>query len=340
MASKGAVQRAAARKQRDKWKAKRWYTIRAPRQPWQFKVIGETLGESSDHIIGRIYELPQSEVDGDFSKMDVKLRFRVTSTVGNDAMTEYIGHTMQSDNVRRQIRRYRGKVDDTIDCVTADGYYVRIKPLIITGGRVKSSQKSEMRRLTRDTILQFAARSTWIEVQNSMMSDVLEKMVHDVVRDIQPPRAVIIRKSQLIQSGVEVDDGMSLEEIVQEEARKDAELKAKKEAALASAEAGEDEADEADEDDAGDVPDVLASVEARDADTTESPDDAADDEEAPAEEAEAEAEEPPADEAPAEEEVADEDLTALTVPELKERLKAAGLPVSGKKADLIARLSE
>jgi hypothetical protein len=174
-----------------------------------------------------------------------------------------------------------------------------------------------------------------------MMSDVLEKMVHDVVRDIQPPRAVIIRKSQLIQSGVEVDDGMSLEEIVQEEARKEAELKAKKEAALAGAEDGEEEADEADEDDAGATSDVLASAEARDdsADTADSPDDEADDEEAPAEEAEAEAEEAPAEEAPAEE-AADEDLSALTVPELKERLKAAGLPVSGKKADLIARLSE
>ena len=30
----------------------------------------------------------------------------------------------------------------------------------------------------------------------------------------------------------------------------------------------------------------------------------------------------------------------MTVAELKERLKAAGKPVSGKKADLIARLNE
>ena len=36
----------------------------------------------------------------------------------------------------------------------------------------------------------------------------------------------------------------------------------------------------------------------------------------------------------------DEDLSKLTVAELKERLKSAGLPVSGKKADLIARLSQ
>ena len=35
-----------------------------------------------------------------------------------------------------------------------------------------------------------------------------------------------------------------------------------------------------------------------------------------------------------------EDLSKLSVAELKERLKAAGLPVSGKKADLIARLSQ
>jgi hypothetical protein len=36
--------------------------------------------------------------------------------------------------------------------------------------------------------------------------------------------------------------------------------------------------------------------------------------------------------------VAEEDLNALTVPLLKEKLKAAGLPVSGKKAELIERL--
>lgn len=37
---------------------------------------------------------------------------------------------------------------------------------------------------------------------------------------------------------------------------------------------------------------------------------------------------------------ASEDLQSLSVAELKERCKAAGLPVGGKKADLIARLAE
>ena len=36
----------------------------------------------------------------------------------------------------------------------------------------------------------------------------------------------------------------------------------------------------------------------------------------------------------------DEDLSKLSVAELKERLKAKGLPVGGKKADLIVRLQD
>ena len=114
MATKGATARAAARKQKDKWKSKRWYTIRAPRTPWDFQVIGETLGETPEHLIGRIYELTQHEADGNFSRMHVKLRFRVVEVVANDAITEFIGLEMMNDHVRRQVRRYRGKVDDVV----------------------------------------------------------------------------------------------------------------------------------------------------------------------------------------------------------------------------------
>ena len=113
-----AKARAAARKQRDKWKMKRWYTIRAPRHPWDFKNIGETIGESDEYIIGRVYEMTLQEFNGDFTKMHVILRFRVDECVGQDALTTFIGHHHQTDHTRRQIRRYRGKIDDVVDVVT------------------------------------------------------------------------------------------------------------------------------------------------------------------------------------------------------------------------------
>ena len=64
-AKKGMKARAAARKQRDKWRMKRWFTIRAPRYPWNFQKIGETLGETDEQIIGRVYEMTQQEFNGD-----------------------------------------------------------------------------------------------------------------------------------------------------------------------------------------------------------------------------------------------------------------------------------
>jgi len=148
--AKGAKARAAARNRRDKWKAKRWYTIRAPRNPWSFKIIGETLAEEPEQLIGRTYDIMQNELDGDFSKMHVQAVFRITEAVGGDALTEFIGHNVQKDHIRRQIRRDRGKVDDTVDVVTEDGYYVRFKPLLISRSRVKSSQKSAMRASAKE----------------------------------------------------------------------------------------------------------------------------------------------------------------------------------------------
>ena len=182
MASKGAASRAAARKQKDKWKAKRWYTIRAPRQPWNFKVIGETLGEEDELLIGRMYEITQQEVDGDFTKMNVKLKFRVTEVLGQDAITEFAGHEVLKDHVRRQVRRYRGKVDDVIDAITEDGYYVRIKPFLITQGRVKSSQKKAIREACRDVVLQAAARNTWIALQGQLLGGELEQSLEKAAR--------------------------------------------------------------------------------------------------------------------------------------------------------------
>jgi len=290
--AKGASARAAARKQRDKWKAKRWYTIRAPRTPWSFRVIGETLAEDPSQLIGRNYEIIQNELDGDFSKMHVKVVFKVTDVLGNDAITEFVGHELLKDHVRRQVRRDRGKIDDTIDVVTEDGFYVRFKPLMISRSRIKSSQKQQMRTIARDLILTTGATSTWFKLQAATLDGTLENKIKEAVSKIQPVRTVVIRRTQLIQSGVLVEEGPTLDEIHAQE--KEEELQAK------SLEVSEEVSDE-------DSEEEVISEEVLESESAES------------------------------DEV---DYSSLTVSELKELLKAAGKPVSGKKAELIDRLNE
>ena len=299
--AKGASARAAARRQKDKWKAKRWYSIRAPRNPWSFKVIGETLAEEESLLLGRPYEIMQNELDGDFTKMHVKLKFRISDVVGNDAITEFVGHDVMKDFVRRQIRRDRGKIDDTIDVVTDDGFFVRIKPFIVTRSSVKASQKSETRSVTRDVVLKFCAKSTWINVQKALIDGSLEDSVSSAVSKIQPVRSVFFRRSQLIQEGVVIDDGPTLEEIKAEE--------------------------KASKDDQESIDKTLDSV-----DSTENENiDAKNDNEVSDETSE-KVEQTSEDAQP--------DFESMTVAQLKELLKKEEKPVSGKKADLIARLME
>ncbi len=290
--AKGASARAAARKQRDKWKAKRWYTIRAPRTPWSFRVIGETLAEEPSQLIGRNYEVIQNELDGDFSKMHVKVVFKVIDVLGNDAVTEFVGHELLKDHVRRQVRRDRGKIDDTIDVVTEDGFYVRFKPLMISRARIKSSQKQQMRTIARDIILTTGATSTWFKLQAATLDGTLENKIKEAVSKIQPVRTVVIRRTQLIQSGVLVEEGPTLDEIHAQE--KEEQLEAK------SLEETEDSSEELSDED-------VVSEDVVESDSSEN------------------------------EEI---DYSSLTVSELKELLKAAGKPVSGKKAELIDRLNE
>jgi len=293
--AKGASARAAARKQRDKWKAKRWYTIRAPRTPWSFRVIGETLAEEPEQLIGRNYEVIQNELDGDFSKMHVKVVFRVVDVLGNDAITEFVGHELLKDHVRRQVRRDRGKIDDTIDVVTEDGYYVRFKPLMISRARIKSSQKQQMRTLAREVILTTGATSTWFSLQASMLDGTLETKIKDAVSKIQPVRTVVIRRTQLIQAGVLVEDGPTLDEIHAQE---------KEENDAATSKSDESDVEDSDVEDS----------DVEDSDVEDSDVEDSDDE--------------------------DVDYSSMTVAQLKELLKAAGKPVSGKKSDLIDRLNE
>jgi small subunit ribosomal protein S3Ae len=342
-----ARSRASARKQRDKWKMKRWYTIRAPRHPWDFKQIGETIGESDDHIMGRIYEMTLQEFNGDFTKMHIILRFRVTEVVGRDALTTFIGHHHQTDHIRRQIRRYRGKVDDVVDVVSTDGYLVRLKPLIITQKRVQTSVKQAMRSKAAEVIRAYASKNTFSKIQESILGGELEGEILNAVKPIYPVKSVAIHKSQLLQEGVTNEKGPTLDDIHADESRQDAELKAKKAAAMAAAMDGEEEEEVAD------APSILAAAEAMEPESEKVPAKEATVEEEVAEEAPAEekvAEKAPAKKAPAKAKAAKKapakkaapsvDHSSMTVAELKELLKAAGKPVSGKKADLIARLNE
>lgn len=192
--------RAAARKIKDKWKAKVWYNLLAP-EMFNKQLLGETPTDTPDKLIGRIAEVTVQDLTGDFSKMHIKLQFRVNQVQGQDALTQFVGHDMTSDYIRRLTRRKRTRTDLTVDVTTKDGWRMRVKPMAITDRRIQSSKQRVIRAIMTKTIADTAAKQSVGEFVKGIISGDLAKTIALGCKPIHPVSRVEVRKSEVTTMG-------------------------------------------------------------------------------------------------------------------------------------------
>jgi len=195
-AAKKKVSRTAVKKVKDKWKAKVWYNIRAPPM-YNGTVIAETLADEPDKLMGRVAEATLQDLTGDFSKMHVKMLFKVQAIRGNECATKFAGHELTSDYIRRLTRRKHSKIDAVIDVVTKDGFRMRVKPMAVTDRRAQSSQEQEIRRLAVDTIQGAASQMDHAQFIKVVVNGDLGQSIFNDARKIYPLKRVEIRKSEI-----------------------------------------------------------------------------------------------------------------------------------------------
>lgn len=200
MAPAKKVKVAAGRKVKDKWKAKEWYKIHAPRM-FNETEIGETPSADPEYVIGRTVEVTVQDLTGDFSKMHIKLKFKVTSIDGHDAKTAFVGHDLTSDYVRRLTRRRKTKTDHVVDIVTKDGFTYRLKTMSIADRRIQSSQEDAMRRVIGETLVAMGQERTLSEIVKDIVSGDLAKDLARACRIIIPIKRIEIRKSEVLAAG-------------------------------------------------------------------------------------------------------------------------------------------
>ncbi|HKW43880.1 MAG TPA: 30S ribosomal protein S3ae [Thermoplasmata archaeon] len=188
--------RAAARKIKDKWKAKVWYNLLAP-EMFNKQALGETPTDDPGKLVGRITEVTVQDLTGDFSKMHIKLAFRVSHIQGQDALTEFVGHDMTSDYIRRLTRRKRTRTDLTVDVVTKDGWNVRVKPMAITDRRIQSSKQRVIRAIMAKLVADVAAKQSIGEFVKGIISGDLAKTIALGCKPIHPVSRVEVRKSEV-----------------------------------------------------------------------------------------------------------------------------------------------
>jgi len=201
MAEQPKKTRTSARKIKDRWKAKGWYNLLAP-EMFNKQVLGETIADDPAKLRERIAEVTVQDLTGDFSKMHIKLHFQVHHIQGQDALTQFVGHAMTSDYVRRLTRRKRTRTDGTFDVTTKDAWQIRVKPMAIADRRIQSSKQRVIRQIMERVVRDAAGNLTIGEYVKTMISGELAKNIAIACKPIQPISRVEIRASEVVKAGV------------------------------------------------------------------------------------------------------------------------------------------
>ena len=192
-----AKSRAAIKRIKDKWKAKSWYRVLAPSM-FDEAPIAETLAADKNLLIGRVTEISLQDLTGDFRKSHIKLYFKIDGVEGSDAHTSFYGHTLTTDYVRRLIRRRRSRIDGVYDVNTKDGALIRLKPFATTERRIQTSQKHEIRKIMKDTVISYAKDRTLSELIKGILNEELSKEISKNCKKFYPLRKVEVYKSELL----------------------------------------------------------------------------------------------------------------------------------------------
>jgi small subunit ribosomal protein S3Ae len=192
-----ARSRTTTRKVKDRWKAKNWYNILAP-PSFDNVTVADTLADSPDNLINRVTGVSLADLTNDFRKSHIVLYFQVKSVEENNAHTQFIGHTLTSDYLRRLIRRRRSKIEGVYDITTRDGAQIRVKPFAATDKRIQNSQKKIVRESMKKTITEQATKSTLSEFVNIIIDGKLGSELYKNCKNLYPVKRIEIYKTEVV----------------------------------------------------------------------------------------------------------------------------------------------
>ena len=186
-----------ASKKADAYRAKNWYQVLAPVE-FNRANIGETLADDPAKLMGRIMESTLGDITGDWAKQNTKMIFRIDEIGGNNAYTSFVGHEMTKDYMRSLVKRRTSKIGANLVVTTKDGYKIRVKPLIFTVKRARTSQIESIRSIMVDVIAKRSVELNFNEYVTDMVNGKVAAEVYKATKNIYPLRRVEVAKSEIV----------------------------------------------------------------------------------------------------------------------------------------------
>ncbi len=187
----------STKKVKDKWKAKQEYRILAPEMFGNIE-IGRSVADEPGKMLGRKQEVSAQDLTGNISKSHIKLFFKVNEVKGFDAYTDFVGHEITSDYIRRLTRRRRTKIEGSYKLTTKDNVLIAIKPVSIAEKHLQSKQEASIRKIIADTLKSVVNEKTLSEVVKDIVSGELTNILSKACKLVYPLKKIEIKKSEVL----------------------------------------------------------------------------------------------------------------------------------------------
>lgn len=180
-----------------KVKAKQWYQVVGP-EMFGKSPVAETVASDPNKLTGRVIETTLGDLTNNYSKQNIKLKFKIDQVAGDSAYTKFVGHELTTDYVRSLVKRRTSRIDAIVDVTTSDGYKVRVKPSGFTVKRARTNQVKSIRGIATDIIKE---RAKELDLNQFIKEVVLGRLSLDIYKNaksIYPLRRIEIRKTEIL----------------------------------------------------------------------------------------------------------------------------------------------
>jgi small subunit ribosomal protein S3Ae len=178
------------------WKAKSWYKVYTPDILGKV-YIGDTIANDPESVVGRIMQTTLGEIINDYSRQNVKMKFRIAQVTGDAAFTEFVGHELTRDYLRSLVKRRTSRIDTHVPALTKDGKMVELTVTCYTLTRANLSQTHAIRGLLAARVLELAKEGDFNALLNGLVTGDISKELFKSVKPLFPVRRVELIKSKV-----------------------------------------------------------------------------------------------------------------------------------------------
>jgi small subunit ribosomal protein S3Ae len=182
----------------DKWKSKKWYTVKAP-QLFDNKELCEIVAADPKRLPNRIIKSSLFELGTGGSSqiaMFTTLRFRIIDVSGVEAQTKLLGHEISPSFIKTFARRGKSLIHQVVDEKTKDGQNLRLKIIAVTGSRVSENTRRNLRSILVEETKKSIVEKPFDEVIQDVIYGRFSSKLFSRLKQITKMRRVEVRKSE------------------------------------------------------------------------------------------------------------------------------------------------